>query len=86
LEYRLGYRIEQTNAFINNQSININAYSFGIGIPIAERDKYRKYSRVNVGFEYANRGANTSLVNEEYFKFTVGLVFSDRWFIKYKYD
>lgn len=86
LEYRLGYRIEQTSAFINNQSVNINAYSFGIGIPIAERDKYRKYSRVNVGFEYATRGANTSLVNEEYFKFTVGLVFTDRWFIKYKYD
>lgn len=86
LEYRLGYRVEQTNAFINNQSININSYSFGIGIPIAERDRYRKYSRVNIGLEYLTRGANTDLVNEEYFRFTIGLVFSDRWFIKYKYD
>jgi hypothetical protein len=86
LEYRLGYRNEQTNIFIDNQSVNISGYSCGIGIPIAERDRYKKFSRVNVGFEYLTRGANTNLINEEFYKLTIGLVFSDRWFIKYKYD
>jgi len=86
LEYRIGYRLEQTNLFIENQSVNVSSYSCGVGIPIAERDRYKKFSRVNVGFEYLTRGANTNLVNEEYYKFTIGLVFSDRWFIKYKYD
>jgi hypothetical protein len=71
---------------LNNQSVNINSISCGIGIPIAERDRYRKFSRVNIGFDYLTRGANTSLINETYYKFTVGIVFSDRWFIKYKYD
>jgi hypothetical protein len=86
LEYRIGYRTEKTNIFLNNQDVKINALSFGIGIPIAERDKYRRFSRVNVGFEYLTRGANTTLINETYYKFTVGIVFSDKWFIKYKYD
>ncbi len=86
LEYRIGYRVEQSNIILDNQSVNINAYSCGIGIPIAERDRNRKFSRVNVGFEYLTRGANTNLINEEYYKFTVGIVFSDKWFIKYKYD
>lgn len=86
LEYRLGYRFEQTNIFVNSQSVNVIGYSCGIGIPIAERDRYKKFSRVNLGFEYLTRGANTNLVNEEFFKFTIGMVFSDRWFIKYKYD
>lgn len=86
LEYRIGYRTEKTNLLLNNQDVNINAFSCGIGIPIAERDKYRRFSRVNIGFEYLTRGANTSLVNETYYKFTVGIVFSDKWFIKYKYD
>lgn len=86
LEYRLGYRMEQTNIFIDNQSVNISSYHCGIGIPIAERDRYKKFSRVNVGFEYLTRGANTTLINEQFYKLTIGLVFSDRWFIKYKYD
>lgn len=86
LEYRIGYRTEQSNILLNNQSVNINSISCGIGIPIAERDRYRKFSRVNIGFDYLTRGANTSLINETYYKFTVGIVFSDRWFIKYKYD
>jgi len=86
LEYRVGYRNEQTNIFIDNQSVNITGYSCGIGIPIAERDRYKKFSRVNVGFEYLTRGSNTNLINEEFYKLTIGLVFSDRWFIKYKYD
>jgi hypothetical protein len=46
LEYRVGYRLEQTNVFIENQSVNISSYSCGIGIPIAERDRYKKFSRV----------------------------------------
>ncbi len=86
IEYRLGYRKEQTNIFIDNQSVNITGYSCGVGIPIAERDRYKKFSRVNVGFEYLTRGANTNLISEEFYKLTIGLVFSDRWFIKYKYD
>ena len=86
LEYRLGYRNEQTNIFIDNQSVNISSYHCGIGIPIAERDRYKKFSRVNVGFEYLTRGANTNLINEQFYKLTIGLVFSDKWFIKYKYD
>jgi len=86
LEYRIGYRMEQTNLFIDNQSVNISSYHCGIGIPIAERDRYKKFSRVNVGFEYLTRGANTTLINEQFYKLTIGLVFSDKWFIKYKYD
>lgn len=86
LEYRAGYRFEKTNLNLSGQSVNVIAYSIGIGIPIADRDRYKKFSRVNIGFDYMTRGANTTLVNEEYMRFTIGMVFSDRWFIKYKYD
>lgn len=87
LEYRAGYRFEQTNLNLNGQSINVIGYSFGVGIPIADRDRYRKFSRINLGFDYYTRGANTSALSEEYMRFTIGVVFSDKWFIKYyKYD
>ena len=86
LEYRIGFRTEQTNVIIENQSINLNAYSFGIGIPIAERG-FKRFSKINLGFEYLTRGENVnSLIKEEYFNFKIGIVFTDKWFIKYKYD
>lgn len=91
IEYRTGFRYEKTNIFINETGIDLMGISFGISIPVAGDDRYdfryKKYSRINLGFEYLTRGnENPRLVKEEYFRFTLGVVFTDRWFLRFKYD
>jgi len=80
--YRAGYRYENTGLIINNQAINDNALTLGLGMPLRGT-----FSNVNVGFEFGSRGTkNAGLVKEDYINFSVGLSFNDRWFQKRKYN
>lgn len=69
---------------------NLNSYgvTFGVGLPI-KRYTYTELNRnniVNVGFEFGQRGNKTSLLRENYYRFTLGFSLSDIWFIKRRYD
>ena len=45
------------------------------------------FSNINLGIEYGKRGTTASgLVQENYLNVSVGLSFSDRWFVKRKID
>lgn len=80
--YRAGFRHENTGLVVNNQSIKDTGVSFGFGFPVGT-----SISNINLGVEYGKRGTTSSnLIKENYFNFSVGLSFSDRWFIKPKYD
>ncbi len=82
LEYRIGYRYEQSNISINKTGIDIQAITFGLGIPLT-----KSRSKLNLGFEYLTRGtAQNGLVQENYFRFIVGISFTDKWFHRYRYD
>jgi hypothetical protein len=51
------------------------------------RSKGVQYSMANVGFEYFTRGTTgANLYKEDYFRFSLGIVFNDRWFIKRRFD
>ena len=82
VNYRLGFRYENTGLVIKNQSINDMAITAGLGLPVGGM-----LSNINVGFEYGRRGTQAqNLVQENYLNFTIALSLTDKWFVKRKYD
>jgi len=80
--YRTGIRFENTGIKIQNEDINEFGISFGVGLPVG-----RKFSNVNIGFEYGSRGTtNNNLVKENFFNLNLSLSFNDKWFQKRKID
>ncbi|NQY28998.1 MAG: hypothetical protein HRT69_05945 [Flavobacteriaceae bacterium] len=80
--YRTGVRFENTGITIQNEDINEFGISFGVGLPVG-----RKFSNVNIGFEYGSRGTtNNNLVKENFFNLNLSLSFNDKWFQKRKID
>jgi len=80
--YRGGLRYENTGLIINSKSINDFAVNMGLGFPVSGT-----FSNINVGLEMGKKGTKYyGLVEENYFNISVGLSFSERWFIKRKYD
>lgn len=82
ITYRAGFRYENTGLVISNKSINDTALTMGLGLPVGGN-----FSSVNVGLEYGKRGnTNAELIQENYLNISIGLSFSDRWFVKRKYN
>jgi hypothetical protein len=82
--YRAGLRYENTGLVINNQSIKDKAITLGIGLPVGGNGNF---SSINLGFELGKKGTtNANLIQENYFNISIGLSFSDRWFVKRKFN
>lgn len=80
--YRGGFRYENTGLIINNKSIQDQALTLGLGLPLRGT-----FSNLNIGFELGNRGTkDANLVREHYMNFSLGLSFNERWFQKRKID
>jgi len=80
--YRAGARFENTGIIVQNEDINEFGISFGVGLPVG-----RKFSNINVGFEYGSRGTtNNNLVKENFINLNLSLSLNDRWFQKRKID
>lgn len=81
--YRAGVRFENTGLNINNTSIDEFGISFGVGLPVGADF----FSNANLGFEFGKRGTtDNNLVQENYFKFQLGLSLNDRWFQKRRFN
>lgn len=82
ITYRAGFKFEKTGLIVNTRSIEDVSVSAGMGFPIGGN-----FSNINLGIEYGKRGTSASgLVQENYLNLSVGLSFSDRWFVKRKID
>jgi len=80
--YRAGARFENTGIVIQNEDINEFGISFGVGLPVG-----RKFSNINIGFEYGSRGTtNNNLVKENFVNLNLSLSLNDKWFQKRKID
>lgn len=80
--YRGGIRYEKTGLVIRDKSIEDQALTLGLGLPVGGA-----FSNVNLGFELGRRGTvYYGLLRENYFNITVGLSFNDKWFRKSKID
>ncbi len=80
ITYRAGARTSRTGLVVNNKSIHDFGITFGLGLPVGGG-----FSNMNLGFEYGKRGTTVAnLIEETYFKVSVGLSFNDKWFQKRK--
>ncbi len=78
--YRAGMRYDMTGIVVNEKDIDNFGITFGLGLPLGG-----SFSNLNLGFEWGKRGTTAAdLIEEKYFKVTVGLSLNDRWFQKRK--
>lgn len=82
VSYRFGIKYEQTPISINNTPINDYGISFGVGLPLKN-----SRSTINFAMEYGRRGTvKNNLIQENYFKFMIGITMHQRWFSQRKYN
>lgn len=82
MTYRAGFRAEKTYLRLSGQDIYQYGMSLGFTLPLR-----RSFSSVSVATEYGLRGTrDAGLIQESYFQLTVGLSFTERWFVQRKYD
>ncbi len=82
IRYRAGFRYAQTYLKLRNQGIDEYAISFGIGLPLR-----RMATTINLGGEFGSRGTtDQNLIKDNFFRFTLGISISERWFVIPKYD
>ena len=80
--YRFGGFYEQTYLSLKGQSINKIGVTAGISLPLP-----RSLSKVNIGLEVGQCGTKAQgLIQERYFKASVGISVFERWFLKRKYN
>ncbi|MCG2461753.1 hypothetical protein K8352_13425 [Flavobacteriaceae bacterium F89] len=78
--YRAGLHITKTGMIINEKEINDFGITFGAGLPLVN-----SFSNINLGFEVGRQGTtDAGLVEETYFKVSLGLSLNDKWFKKRK--
>lgn len=79
--YRVGFSYENTPYVINNKQVKDFGINFGWSLPVS------RFSSLDMTFKYGKRGnAGETLIEENYYGFTLGVTFNDQWFIKRKYD
>ncbi len=82
--YRAGFNYGNTGLVIKDESIKEFGISFGLGLPVGNRNLF---SNANLGVEIGQRGTtNQNLVQENFINFNVGLSLNSRWFQKKKYN
>jgi len=87
VNYRGGFLFGQDYIHVESK-LPLWGLSFGLGLPIANYNNLARgqASYINVAVEYIKRGNNTNLLKENIFRISVGLSFTDVWFVKHKYD
>lgn len=87
VDYRLGFRYNQTPVVYRNQQINDMAVSIGVGLPLPETNFGRTFSQINLSAEFGQQGSlNNNLVRERYININFGFTINDSWFIRRSLD
>lgn len=87
VDYRLGFRYEQTPVIYRNQQVNNMAVTVGLGFPLPETNFGRTFSQLNISAELGQQGTlNNSLIRERYININVGFTINDSWFIRRSLD
>ena len=90
VEYRIGFKYQETNIDIEGTAINDVGMSFGLSLPLHHRRGLTK-SAFHISGQYGIYGTtDNGLIQEDYFKLYVGFSFTphfrNRWFVQPKYD
>ncbi|MDQ3047676.1 MAG: hypothetical protein M3R27_09025 [Bacteroidota bacterium] len=87
IHYRVGGRFAQTALELKSTQLTEMAASFGVGFPVGRNYLLQNFSMVNIGVELGKRGTiDSGLIQENFFKATIGFTINDRWFVKPKFD
>ena len=82
IRYRIGIYSSKTHLNLRNQHLNEQVFSFGFGLPLK-----RTGALLNLSAELGSRGTTeNNLIQDQFARFKFGLILSDIWFIKRKYD
>ena len=82
INYRAGFRFEQSYLEIRNTRVNDLGLSFGVGLPMK-----KSRSTINVAVEVGSQGTtDNQLIKENYIRFTVGTSLQERWFLKRRFN
>lgn len=85
--YRIGYYTGKDYINADGNGYKVSAYTFGLSWNLRKFRSYdNQYTKINTAIEFGKRGTGVNNVTENFFKLSVGLSLSDRWFIKRKYD
>lgn len=87
VDYRLGFRYNQTQVKYNDRNINDMAVTVGIGLPLPETNFGMTFSRINISAEFGQQGSlSNNLVRERYVNLNLGFTLNDTWFRRRSYD
>lgn len=82
INYRAGFRFEQSYLEIANTRLNDFGISFGVGLPMK-----KSRSTINLAIELGTQGTTENeLIKENYIRFTLGTSLQERWFLKRRYN
>ena len=83
--YRLGGYLGESQYEVNGNQLKDNGITFGLGLPLNRT--YLGLSKVNLAFTAGKLGTtDNDLIQENYFKGTIGFDLNRKWFIKRKID
>ena len=87
VEYRVGYRYNQTQYYVNQQSLKDMAVTFGFGLPLSRNQFSGAFSKFNISAELGQMGSiNNNLIRERYVNINLGFTLNDRWFRRNQLD
>jgi hypothetical protein len=79
--YRAGFHYGKTPLDLKGKHLEEFGISFGLGLPIK-----KSKSTVNLSANFGKRGTiQNGLIQENFFKFTIGVNVFENWFFKSKY-
>jgi len=82
INYRAGFRFEQSYLEIRQTRINDFGISFGVGLPMK-----KSRSTLNIAVEIGTQGTTEKeLIKENYMRLTIGTALQERWFLKRKFN
>jgi len=83
IHYRAGFYYSNSYLKVNNIKYNEYGVNLGLGIPIQDRRSLDRRSFLNFAFEYSLiRPESKTLIDEQYFKVSLGFTFNELWFFK----
>jgi hypothetical protein len=81
MTYRMGLHYGKTPIYLRGKHIDEIGISFGLSLPIT-----KSRSTVNLSMAIGKRGTtDNSLIQENFFRFTLGVNIFERWFLRRKY-
>ena len=81
VQYRIGGYYGKTDIMINGINLSQEGATVSFGFPL------RSIAHINFGGDFGSMGAaDKSIIRVNYYRFSIGFVLNDSWFVKRKFD